>query len=196
MADPVGIPARLQGRPVVGGVVIPWVTVVLADGSPDWRACIRGRVTASIQQGRCQLDGQRIDGVAVFFVANDQMPADAGQQIVTDVPPVHPECAQYAVKVCPMLNGRNRTYADRERRSATSPHNRCDRPGCDCGGYVSVETRDMGGHAVTGWQAVWATRWAMTLAPDGAPFAVISEVRRIRAVQATSDTRSYPSEAP
>lgn len=178
------VPARLADRPTVGGLVIPWITVTLADGSPDWRACIRHRVNQCISDRRCQLDGQRIPGIAVFFAADDQMPAAPGQPIVTDVPPVHPECWSYAAQACPMLAGRASTYAERPRRAATSRQNVCTEPGCDCGGWISVDPRGeaMAGREVGTWYAVWATDWAMTPDRSGGLFAVVAAPRRIRPV--------------
>lgn len=177
------IPARLARRPTAGGLVIPWVTVVLADGSPDWRACIRHRVNQCILQRRCQLDGQVIPDAAVFIAAADQMPTEPGEPVVTDIPPVHPECLAYATLTCPMLNGQRNTYADRPRRTATSKHNRCTEPGCSCGGWVSVDDRDKLPGEVDGWFAVWATDWTATQ-PDGAGahFAVIATPRRVRPI--------------
>lgn len=176
------IPARLADRPTAGGLVIPWFVVTLADGSPDWRACVRHRVNAAITNKLCSLDGQPIVGSAVFFVGGDQLAAEPGGPIVTDVPPVHPECAAYSAKSCPMLGGRMRAYADRPTRCATSRQNRCTDPGCGCGGWVSVDGRRMAGQPAGQWYGVWADRWAVSPASDGALFAVIARPRRIRPV--------------
>lgn len=162
--------------------MIPWVTVTLPDGSPDWRACIRHRVNLCLSQRRCQLDGQHIPDTAVFFAADDQI--EPGRPVITDVPPVHPECWAYAAAACPMLAGRTAGYAARPRR-CTSGRNQCPDPGCGCGGWVSVDDRgdSMGGHQVESWHAVWADDWTISSPTDsGAIFAVIDRPRRIRPV--------------
>lgn len=175
------IPASCANRPTVGGLVIPWVTVVFADGSPDWRACVRHRVDRCLLGRRCQICGQAIDGPAVFFAADDQLPEKPGQPVVTDVPPTHPVCAAYAAQVCPMLTGTMGVYASRPRRTDGNRHNSCPDRGCGCGGYVLVDDRDMAGHHAPIWFAVWAGPYGVT-PPDetGARFAVVAQPLKIR----------------
>lgn len=158
----IAVPARLSERPVQGGRVVPWVALELPDGSYDLRGCQRSKVEACFVHGLCQVCGQRIVGTVVFFAAHDQV-----DDLVVDAPPVHPECAAYSALACPMLTGQLATYAKQPTRAERGT--KCTTSGCDCGGYINVDTEaHRAGSPAPTWFTVWCRAYeALTDADTG-----------------------------
>lgn len=142
------VPARLAPRPVQGGMVIPWIAVQLSDGTYDLAACHGLRVSQAMLDQLCQICGDPISPPVVFFASADQL-AD----MLFDAPPMHPECAAYSARVCPMVSGRLSAYRAKPSRATTS-HLGCVTPGCDCGGWTASGP-DRGVTAAPPWFAVW-----------------------------------------
>jgi hypothetical protein len=159
------IPLALAHRPTTGGLVIPWVNVQLADGGCDFRTIHRLRWLACWTQGRCQTCGHRVPpgGPVVFFGGPNQLDPDG----YFDEPPMHPWCAAYAWKACPMVAGRRSHYATRPRVSEGDRGKVCAREGCDCGGWVPHTKGSGGGEPAHQWWAVYADSWAIATTPDG-----------------------------
>lgn len=89
----VPIPQRCAGRPAQGGLVVPWISLPLADGTFDLGNMHTSKVNTCFYQRRCQICGDRILGRTVFFVPESKLDAMwAGE------PPLHPECAAYSAK--------------------------------------------------------------------------------------------------
>lgn len=92
-------PARAAALPRHGGLTVPWITGWF-DGRPYFGINFPLRRIQTITHGLCQFCrgplGRRI-GLIV-------RPADISAGYV-DEPGMHPECLDYAVAVCPMLNG-------------------------------------------------------------------------------------------
>lgn len=173
------VPVRLAHRPTVGGLVQPWVNVVLADGGVDFRqtrgTCWRDAWTKRL----CQVDGQPHGPLVVFLGGPNQI-AEGGH---FDEPPLHPECALYAMKACPMISGRMSHY--RAGPSVSDGHRgqTCADPGCNCGGLIaseqvlnddgSVTVRPAedrpppGGGPAHAWFAVTAYSYRLAMTPDG-----------------------------
>lgn len=92
-------PARAAALPRHGGLAVPWITGWL-DGRPSFGINFPLRRIQCITHRACQLCRQPL-GRRIGLVVR---PADAGAGYV-DEPGMHPECLDYAVAVCPMLNG-------------------------------------------------------------------------------------------
>lgn len=122
------IPIRAVGRPTVGDLVIPIITPCHTSGVPAFGRVIESVRDAAVRGCVCQLCGQPHGDRIVVFAR----PMDLHRGSVTD-PGLHPECAAYATRACPMLAGRR----DKHRAAITNPH-RCGDPACVCRFWVSV----------------------------------------------------------
>lgn len=159
MADRPPIPASCAGRPTLGGLVVPFVNVRLADGGADFRSADNARYELCWRRTLCQTCGTRIAGTAVFLGGPNQV---ASRHF--DEPHVCPPCAVYASQACPMVSGRLLEYTDRLRLSDGRRGQACVDPTCDCGGWVeTVAGRDQAGPAHP-WYAVYvrAGGWVVT----------------------------------
>lgn len=158
------IPATCESRPTLGGVVMPWANVELADGSVDFRAQHHNRVEACWRERRCQICGKPIPRPIVFLGGPRQVAA-----LRFDEPPLHPECAVYASKACPMVAGRLEAYADRAPVTDGQRGKTCPDPGCDCGGWVphpGLTAPEKGGDPAHDWYAVYASDYSLGVTKD------------------------------
>lgn len=155
------IPAGLAHRPTVGGLVIPWVQVRLADGGADFRATHHTKWLQAWTHGLCQICGLALDTPVVLLGGPAQLEA------YFDEAPLHPWCAAYATKACPMLAGRLQRFADRQHLSEGHRGQTCPDPGCQCGGWTPNTTTDRAGEPAHPWWAVWARSWTLAATPDG-----------------------------
>lgn len=156
------IPVQLADRPVQGGIVVPWINVNLADGGYDFRAPHRVKVKRCWTERRCQICGEFIVAVFVLFGGPNQI-ADW----TFDEPPMHPVCAMYAAKACPMVAGRRATYAATAPVSHGKRGQACPVNGCNCAGWVSDGGAGHPGEPAHSWYAVWADNYALAVRPDG-----------------------------
>lgn len=93
------MPPRLAARPTdARGFVIPYTVHVAPDGAPDFRKIDVRAWWEAVQERKCGLCGQRLDGVALFVGG----PVAARTRDFIDAP-MHPECADYALHVCPYM---------------------------------------------------------------------------------------------
>jgi len=93
------MPDNLATRPRHGRYPIPWVTTV-RDGVPDFRVHDDLRRWRVATERRCQLCGFTMGRpVAMIGTARSADLRTFGE------PPAHPACMDYAVAVCPWLNG-------------------------------------------------------------------------------------------
>lgn len=146
------IPASCAHRPVVGGLVAPFVNLRLADGGVDFRSPHQARYDDCWTKGLCQTCGGRLTRPAVVFGGPNQL-----RSRHFDEPPLCPPCAVYASRACPMVAGRQDRYADRARVSEGHRGKICTDPHCDCGGAVPVEPGrpDSGGDPAHPWYACY-----------------------------------------
>lgn len=155
------IPASCSSRPTVGGLVAPWVNIRLADGGVDFRTPDQKRFTACWEEQRCQTCGEKLGAVAVLFGGPRQV-----RMRRFDEPPLCPPCAVYASQACPMVAGRQATYADRERLSETKRGHVCPDADCACGGFVASDPNsyDASGEPAHDWYAVYVRTgaWQIT----------------------------------
>lgn len=99
------IPKRMRHLPAYKGLPIPYVQFVAADG-PDFKAIDHGRVFEVLTDRLCGVCGQSL--AESFAVIGGEK--SIASRTFTD-PPMHKECAQYAARACPYLNGEKRSYS-------------------------------------------------------------------------------------
>ena len=176
------IPVTLAHRPVQGGLVVPWINLKLADGAYDFRAPHRAKVERCWTERRCQICGERIVGVLVLFGGPNQI-----DTMTFDESPMHPVCATYASKACPMVAGRLATYAATPSVSQGRRGKTCPDPGCDCGGWVPSPGETPGantGAPAHSYWSVWADDYVLAVRPDGTLHGgqLVGQPRRVRHV--------------
>ena len=101
--------ARLDRDP--RGYPIPWFVHRPAEGSIDFRVMDPARLHQAIREHRCWVCGDRL-GKTIAFVGG---PLSAAQRLYAD-PPMHVNCAEFSVKVCPFL-----AIPTAQRREANKP---------------------------------------------------------------------------
>lgn len=157
------IPARLESRPLQGGLVVPWVSVQLADGTYDLGNMHNTRASICFLQSRCQIDGELVaPQPLVFFVSETCL-----DDMTTQEPPTHPECAAYSRRACPMVAGQMKHYRSTPSRAHGPAGGTCFKPGCDCGGWVPTpgQGESNAGQPALRWFMVWCRDFAITV-PD------------------------------
>jgi hypothetical protein len=100
-----------MNRPRHAGMAVPWITG-WSDGRPWFGVNFPLRRIQAVAHRLCQLCGQPL-GRRIGLVVR---PADSHVGYV-DEPGMHPDCLDYAIAVCPMLNG----AMDRYRPEPPSP---------------------------------------------------------------------------
>lgn len=158
------IPATCEARPTVGGLVAPYVNVTLADGGVDFRSQHDTKTQESFRNRLCQICAQPLTHPIVFLGGPEQL-----EKLQFDEPPLHPECAVYTSRACPMVAGRLTHYAARTPLADGYRGAQCFDPSCDCGGWVptpgtSATTRD--GAPAHDWYAVYASDYACAVTRD------------------------------
>ncbi|MFJ7416452.1 cell envelope biogenesis protein OmpA [Streptomyces sp. NPDC098077] len=98
------VPMRCAGRPTLGGLVIPWITLH-AGGRYLFGALDKDRRDRALVERRCQVCGQSLDERICLAVR----PADVHAGYTAE-PGMHPECLAYSVRACPMLSGETTRY--------------------------------------------------------------------------------------
>jgi hypothetical protein len=98
------VPLRCAGRPLVGGFVVPWITLV-HDGRAHFGRLDENRRRRALRERLCQVCGERLEDRVCLAVR----PADV-EVGYTPEPGLHPECLAYSVRACPMLNGQMAHY--------------------------------------------------------------------------------------
>jgi hypothetical protein len=172
------IPACLADRPTVAGLVVPYLSV------QSGHRAILGRVHRTkrnqcIVNKLCQIDGELLTVPCVVLVPEGQL-----DRRWTTEPALHPQCARYSTRACPLLNGQMTTLHN----PGPHPHLACDLPGCDCGGWVMSPgqiPREPDTPAEP-YVEVWLSRYDQGVNPHGELLGVAWEpsyVLRIRPVE-------------
>jgi len=105
---PAPIPARLARRPKdARGYPIPAGVLVDEEGKPDFRVTDIRKWVALAESRCCALCGEPL-GRHLAFVGG---PLAHQNRFFTDLP-MHRECAEYALQVCPFLAAPNFRYAE------------------------------------------------------------------------------------
>lgn len=103
------IPARLNRRPKdARGYPIPAGVMVDELGKPDFRVTNASKWVSLVKMRCCGLCGEPL-GRHLAFIGG---PGSHQSRAFTDLP-MHKECAQYAVQVCPFLAAPNFRYAEK-----------------------------------------------------------------------------------
>lgn len=160
------IPQCLAHRPTQGGLVVPAFVLSLPDGTHDFAACEGLTVNRMMLDRICGVCGYPITGGRVVFFAGD----DQLDEMLFDAVPMCPPCAAYSAKACPMVAGHRTSYRTAGSRASTT-HQACGKPGCDCGGYAVSEDRERGLPAPT-WFAVWCRDYACVASSAAAVAAI------------------------
>lgn len=161
MAD-IPIPAACAHRPTVGGRVAPWINVALADGGIDFRHQHRARVIAALRHKLCQVCGTLLRHPIIVLGGPSSL-----KQLLFEEPPLHPECAVYTSRACPMVAGELDRFATGPSVSEGARGKKCAREGCGCGGWVRHDPADHGNREVHDWYAVYASGFTTAYRPDG-----------------------------
>ena len=140
------VPARLAHRPTVGGLVVPWISVTHSTGHV--LGAVHGkRRDLCLRDILCQTCGQELLHRAVLFVRQADIRAG-----YTAEPAMHPECAAYSAKACPMLTGAMPHYRSHPVRIPGG----CPDPGCECEGWITAEdAHTRAGAPADPWEAWW-----------------------------------------
>jgi hypothetical protein len=118
------IPTRLAHRPTVGGLVVPWVSLESDRGHHLGQVSDPRRVRA-LRHRLCQICGEPLYADRYVLFGRE---ADRSRGFVIE-PGMHPECAAYSARACPMLTGDMDHYrshtVDMSARSCPAPDCRC-----------------------------------------------------------------------
>lgn len=83
------------------GLPVPFGVLVTQDGTPHFTINDSEKVARVIRERRCAICGNKLHGRSMWFVGGPMSAFhDAGGYVD---PPLHYECADYALKVCPYL---------------------------------------------------------------------------------------------
>jgi len=157
------VPHRLAGRPTLGGLVVPFVS--LEQGGRHHLGQTRGlRVAECIAYRLCQVCGEKLTDRPILFLGTQSM-VDEG---FSAEPAVHPECGAYSILACPMVAGRMATYAKHPHDATGAP---CELPGCDCGGFVVSNESPVGAPAEP-WLRIWVDGYAIGVRDASEPITV------------------------
>jgi len=152
------IPARCARRPLLGGLVVPYISLV-AEGRTHLGGTHGKRVAECVAHYLCQICGQRLDPPPYLFLATQSM-IDEG---FSSEPALHPECAAYSVAACPMVAGAMATYNKAPHDVTGKP---CGDPGCGCGGWTSDQSH-VAGKPADAWFRVWVRSYAIGIREPG-----------------------------
>ncbi|MGF6886714.1 hypothetical protein ABIA39_004512 [Nocardia sp. GAS34] len=158
--------ARLHQAPAAQGLTIPFVTLCHhGRRAPVWGGIDPARLHTVLSLRLCQICGQRLeDRVVVMLRPQDWLRGIAPE------PGMHPECAHYSTRSCPVLSGR----MSHHRPAATSARmTRCTDPRCDCGLWkppTAGSDEDVrAGKPIDAWYALWidGDDYEIVHSPDG-----------------------------
>lgn len=183
------VPARCADRPTVGGLVHPYVNVTLAGGGVDFRAQHHTRAVECVSNNLCQVCAQPLVH-PIVLLGTDRALAE----LVFGEPPLHPECAVYTSRACPMVAGRRTHYASGPSVSERERGRACFLPGCDCGGWVAHPGSRQAGAPAQPWFAVYVTDYAIATRPDGyvlGPAVTPDQVLAVRLVSRPGEGRLW-----
>lgn len=120
------IPQRCAHRPVSGGLVVPYVSLI-HNGHAAFGSLDADRARTALVQRLCQICGERLQERCFLIVR----PADALRGVSPE-PALHPECLPYTAAHCPMLNGTATRYRSRAMLAAHPAGRPCTDSSCHC----------------------------------------------------------------
>jgi hypothetical protein len=93
------MPPRIKRLPISDrGFPIPWFTHIEDDGTPNFTAIARGRLSEAFHHRKCWICGDHL-GTYYSFVLGPMCCVNR----INSEPPSHLDCALYAAKACPFL---------------------------------------------------------------------------------------------
>lgn len=155
------IPEQLAHLPSWKGLVVPFVQVVLADGSPDFRSVHESKRATCITNRRCGVCGEQLDYYIYFLGTAFHIK----HRLFTE-PGLHEVCCTYTEQACAMVAGRLDVLSARSHRSDGKP---CSDPDCECAGWIArgpVRTVD---HPREDWWRLKTRGYKIRHLPDGSP---------------------------
>ncbi len=149
------IPITCADRPTVGGLVVPYVNVRLADGGVDFRTPRQAVYSRCWQSDLCQTCSRSLRNERrVLFGGPNQL-----RRRRFDEPPLCLPCAVYASQACPMVAGRQPAYTDRPRLAEGHRGRACPDPDTcgSCAGLVDADPAagDASGDPAHPWYALY-----------------------------------------
>ena len=159
--DVPAIPVRLARRPVIGGLVVPWITARTPDGRYRFGHVDYTRHLQALHDRLCQTCGGPLDPTRIVFAMRD---SDL-RVFISHEPGMHPVCAAYSATGCPMLAGRMSHY----RTTPLAAHL------ADLGVSSHGDPTDTRPAApAERWNVLWATGYRITTHPlTGQPAALV-----------------------
>ncbi|MEU6585926.1 hypothetical protein [Nocardia sp. NPDC046763] len=151
------IPARLHDAPTAQGLAIPFLTLChRGRTSPVWGAIDPERYALVLSLRLCQVCGGELGSghgpsqQVVVFVRPQDWVRGVGPEAG-----LHPECAAYSTRGCPMLAGRMPTYRSNGIAARVTP---CEDPECDCPQWIQPgpdsEEAARAGHPAEAWYSI------------------------------------------
>jgi hypothetical protein len=101
------MPRRLRQRPRFQGLPIPYTTFIGSDGQPDFKVIDMVAIQTCYKRRLCALCGQDLPERIVFIGG-----ASSVEHCCFLDPAMHPDCALYAVGVCPYLANPSGDYSN------------------------------------------------------------------------------------
>ncbi|CAM5730760.1 MULTISPECIES: cell envelope biogenesis protein OmpA [Streptomyces] len=141
------VPLRCVGRPLSGGLVVPWITLE-HNGHVVFGAIDSRKRYLALTRRLCQICGQRL-GDRIYLLVRP-MDVDAGY---IAEPAVHPECLRYAKQHCPMLNGQASHYRRSPLLAAHPAGRPCSDSHCPCPDTNSSGHEARSGQPADDWDA-------------------------------------------
>lgn len=97
----IAIPRRMRTRPCdERGYPVPFIVMIDKSGAPQFTINDHAKVTACINRKLCAICGRRHDPL-MWFVGGSRCFLHPNGGFID--PPLHLECAEYALRVCPFL---------------------------------------------------------------------------------------------
>ncbi|MFJ4790991.1 cell envelope biogenesis protein OmpA [Streptomyces sp. NPDC088794] len=143
------IPQRCAHRPLAGGLVVPYVTLI-HDGRAAFGVLDADKAITAFRRRLCQICQHPLDERCFLLVR----PADVLRGCAPE-PALHPECLSYTSAHCPMLNGTATHY----RRSPILTRHPAGLPCTDPSCYCPPHTPDDGQAARAGSPADRYEAW-------------------------------------
>lgn len=137
------IPDWLSHRPTVAGLVVPWITPRTPDGRYLFGGIDATLTERALRQRRCGVCGRDLDDRLVLMMRLSDLP-----RMCTAEPALHPVCAYYTARACPMINGRLTNYRSSPVLPDTVTY-------CDGMDQASLEQDARSGAPAEPWFAVW-----------------------------------------
>lgn len=165
------IPEHLRHRPILGGLVVPYITAQRPeDGVFIFGAIDGARQRLCLIKRWCQICGRPFEKPPYVFLLR------AGEKVVlpdletfemvtvarTAEPALHPDCVPYSARACPMLSGRKTHY-----RSTPAP----------VGKYAEYppEMDDQLGQAAEPWFSLEADAYSVEITSGNVAYAMVHQ---------------------